>query len=306
MKQSWTGRIVGALLGLLFFNPLTALIGFALGWYFVDKKRNDRAREQMQAGQAFTYSSQYSPNFELIRSTFRLMGYVARGAGRVNEAHINKAEQYMAMMQLDEDARRSAIEAFNQGKDGQLDLQREVGYLRQLAGGNFTIISYVLEIEVQLALADGRMEQGEYQRLLSIAALAGVAAAQMDRLIRIRTAEMQFEQAARAFRERGFGGFGPGAGGAYGSYDHAGSQQGGSQGGYQASADDLNHAYEILGVTADTPFEEIKKNHKRLMLKYHPERLASQGLPPEMVRLYTQKAQDIQAAFDLIKKARGE
>ena len=42
------------------------------------------------------------------------------------------------------------------------------------------------------------------------------------------------------------------------------------------------------------------------MLKYHPDRLASQGLPPEMVRLYTQKAQDIQAAFDLIKKARGE
>ena len=59
-------------------------------------------------------------------------------------------------------------------------------------------------------------------------------------------------------------------------------------------------------MTADTPFEEIKKNHKRLMLKYHPDRLASQGLPPEMVRLYTQKAQDIQAAFDLIKKARGE
>ena len=42
------------------------------------------------------------------------------------------------------------------------------------------------------------------------------------------------------------------------------------------------------------------------MLKYHPDRLAAQGIPPEMVNLYTQKAQDIQAAFALVKKARGK
>ena len=51
--------------------------------------------------------------------------------------------------------------------------------------------------------------------------------------------------------------------------------------------------------------DEVKKAHKRLMLKYHPDRLASQGLTPEMIKLYTEKAKDIQAAFDLIKKERG-
>ena len=72
------------------------------------------------------------------------------------------------------------------------------------------------------------------------------------------------------------------------------------------SSSDLDNAYQILGVTKDTSWEDIRRAHKKLMLKYHPDRLASQGLPPEMVSMYTQKAQDIQAAFALIKRHLGK
>lgn len=327
MKQSWTGRIVGTIIGLLFFNPLSALIGFAIGWYFVDRKRNMAQRQQQEASQAFSYRSPGS-NVDVIQSTFAIMGYVARGAGRINESHVERAEMFMLQMRMDERGRQEAIHAFNRGKESGFNLRAEVEQLRRAANGNSMIFAYVFEIVVQIALADGRLEQGEYDRLLEAGNLMGFDKSEIDRVIKIRFAEMQFEQVYRRASQSGFGSGGYSSG----SYSSGGSQQRqqrqeqqsswqgwqGNQGyqGYQGGGygsseppqaeSELQHAYDILGVESTASFEEIKKAHRRLMLKYHPDRLASQGLPPEMVELYTQKAQDIQAAFDLIKKARGE
>lgn len=308
MKQSWTGRIIGTIIGLLFFNPLSALIGFAIGWYFVDRKRNLAQRQRQEASQAFSYRSPGS-NMAVIHAAFAIMGYVARGAGRINESHVERAELFMLHMRMDDRGRQEAISAFNRGKSSSFNIQTEVNKLNRAAGGNCMIFAYVFELVVQIALADGSLEQGEYARLLETGTLMGFNQSEIDRVIKIRLAEMQFEN---VFRQASQGGFGSG------SYSYGGSQQQnqgwqddqqggfGGNGTFQYKADDLQHAYDILGVESTASFEEIKKAHRRLMLKYHPDRLASQGLPPEMVELYTQKAQDIQAAFDLIKKVRGE
>ena len=41
------------------------------------------------------------------------------------------------------------------------------------------------------------------------------------------------------------------------------------------------------------------------MAQHHPDKLMSQGLPKEMLELAKRKTQDIQAAYELIKQARG-
>ncbi len=78
-----------------------------------------------------------------------------------------------------------------------------------------------------------------------------------------------------------------------------------SYNGNYSSQSKLDAAYKVLGIEKSASDDEVKKAHRRLMLKYHPDRLASQGLTEEMIRMYTEKAKDIQAAFDLIKKERG-
>jgi len=49
----------------------------------------------------------------------------------------------------------------------------------------------------------------------------------------------------------------------------------------------------------------VKRAYRKLMSQHHPDKLVAKGLPPEMIKLATEKTQHIRAAYDLIKESRG-
>lgn len=63
--------------------------------------------------------------------------------------------------------------------------------------------------------------------------------------------------------------------------------------------------YAILGIKQSATKAEIKRAYRKLMSQHHPDKLVSKGLPEEMMKLATEKAQSIQKAYDDICKARG-
>ena len=326
------GRLLGAVLGFFLASLLGAVVGFIIGYYWYDRPRARRDRME-QAASSFNSQSGHA-NRELIIHTFTLMGYVARGAGAINQEHIRKASELMDQMGLrDEASRHEAIAAFNEGKGDHFDFAAVMEALRRHVSKNEMIGAYILEIQIMIAVSDAVLTDEEYRRLSQIAAALGQSEATLRSTISLRMAQMQFHSR-----------FSQAYGGAQGGWqqeerrssysygqqrtrqedsrqhqDYGRSQEDGRQhqdygrrqeyqgsgSGYSSEQNTLQGAYSILGVTENATPAEIKKAHKRMMLKYHPDRLAAQGLPPEMVKLYTEKAQDIQAAFDLIKKTRG-
>ncbi|SFK27556.1 co-chaperone DjlA [Succinivibrio dextrinosolvens] len=300
MNTSYKGRVIGFILGLIFLNIPGAILFMILGYFFFDRPANIKKQQNDEAVRAFTSNANY--NESLVKVTFALMGYVARGAGRVNENHIEKASQIMNVMSLNPQMRKIAIEAFNSGKSDYFNLNDTIAEIKSLIGNNFSFVNFILEIQVQLALSDGVLEDEEYRRLMDIAVKLGASRESMEQYIRSRYNEMHFEQQFndyfRSRYERGSSGYDNS--GSERSYEYNDSYSGSSG----SSSSKLEAAYQILGVEASASDDEVKKAHKRLMLKYHPDRLASQGLTPEMIKLYTEKAKDIQAAFDLIKKER--
>ena len=301
MNTSYKGRVIGFILGLIFLNIPGAILFMILGYYFFDRPANIKKQQNDEAVRAFTSNANY--NEALVKVTFALMGYVARGAGRVNENHIEKASQIMNVMSLNPQMRKIAIEAFNSGKSDDFNLNDTITEIKSLIGNNFSFVNFILEIQVQLALSDGVLEDEEYHRLMDIAVKLGASRESMEQYIRSRYNEMHFEQQFNDYFRSRYerGGSGYDNSGSERSYEYNDSYSGSSG----SSSSKLEAAYQILGVEASASDEEVKKAHKRLMLKYHPDRLASQGLTPEMIKLYTEKAKDIQAAFDLIKKERG-
>lgn len=65
----------------------------------------------------------------------------------------------------------------------------------------------------------------------------------------------------------------------------------------------VSEAYDILGVAGNASDAEIKKAYRVLAMKYHPDRVS--GMGDEAVRQATESMRQINAAWDVLKEARG-
>ncbi|WP_291937837.1 molecular chaperone DjiA [Campylobacter sp.] len=112
-------------------------------------------------------------------------------------------------------------------------------------------------------------------------------------------------------------GYGGSAGSGYGgSQSSGGSYGGGYSGGYGSgysggsqgygSAKSKRDPYEILGLSKDATFSEIKKKYRELVKKYHPDILMGKGADEEIIQEGTKKLQEINEAYKILKERFGE
>lgn len=64
-------------------------------------------------------------------------------------------------------------------------------------------------------------------------------------------------------------------------------------------------AYEILGASSEWGDDQLKRQYRKMVSEYHPDKIAAKGLPEEFVKFANDKFREIQEAYDTIKKERG-
>lgn len=67
----------------------------------------------------------------------------------------------------------------------------------------------------------------------------------------------------------------------------------------------IDQAYALLGISAEATNDEVKKAYRALVREYHPDIIKSQGASDDYLKEATEKVQEINAAYEMIKKARG-
>ncbi|GEA60423.1 co-chaperone DjlA [Vibrio comitans] len=275
------GKILGAFFGFLFGGPIGAFIGLYIGHRFDRAKAINQARQGGFSGYQRTVNP--AQQVEFFKAAFSVMGHVAKAKGQVTESEIQLASIMMQRMNLDENQRRIAQEAFREGKSPSFPLREVLGRVREVSGRRHDLMQFFLELQISAAFADGSIHPNERDVLHIVAEVLGFSAAQLERRLKMQEAAYRFQQS---------GGYG-------GQY---------SGGGYQQQAttqDQIAAAYEILGVEASAEPKEIKRAYRKLMNEHHPDKLSAKGLPPEMLEVAKEKAQEIQNAYDVVKKERG-
>ena len=264
--MSWWGKIFGGTFGFMIGGPLGAVLGAALGHSF------DRGVNGIEAGGGAKRQERVQAAF--FTATFSVMGHVAKADGRVSEHEIDLAEAVMRRMQLNEAQRQAAMKLFNEGKKPDFDLDGVLRQFRQECGRRTSLIQVFVELQLQAAYADGSMDEAEERVLLYICG-------------RLDFPEERFRLLARMMHG-----------------EHRAHEQQRRAGG-RPSRMGLDDAYAILGVESDVANDDIKKAYRKLMSQHHPDKLVARGLPDEMIQVAKEKSQDISAAYERVKEARG-
>ena len=63
--------------------------------------------------------------------------------------------------------------------------------------------------------------------------------------------------------------------------------------------------HEVLGVAADIADDDLRRHWKALVRENHPDKLMADGLPKEFIAAATQRLARINAAYDVMARARG-
>lgn len=206
-----------------------------------------------------------------FETTFLLSGYLAKVDGRISKSEIDHTEQIITQMGLSAEQRQRAIDLFRRGSATDFDIEPVVAGFLQTCGPQRQLQQTLLLFLISLAQADQGMEPAEHAALVRIAGLMGLGVTQFEQLLRMARAQGQFHR------------------------------QGGPA---SQPGTNLENAYTALGVDRSVSDKELKRAYRRLMSEHHPDKLIAKGVPEDMVKLATARSQEIQAAYEVIKKTR--
>jgi DnaJ like chaperone protein len=226
-----------------------------------------------------------------FRTTFEVMGHVAKADGRVSNEEIRAARNVMSEFGLSDGQVAAAIEHFTRGKQTDYDLAGSIMALRRASRGRPDLLLTFLEIQMRAALA-GTDLRGPVRPLLTrVAAMLGVGGMEFAHL----EAVLRLRNGWTGDARRGQ----PGAG--------SGNRNGNGNGGgaVRPQRMRIDEAYQILEVDAASSNDEVTKAYRRQLSRHHPDKLKANGLPESMLEHAKQRTQQIIEAWDLIRAKRG-
>tara|TARA_R110001592_G_scaffold363170_1_gene680912 strand:+ start:10425 stop:11135 length:711 start_codon:yes stop_codon:yes gene_type:complete len=203
-----------------------------------------------------------------METIFLLKGKLAKADGHISQDEIRHVEQFMAQLGMTFKHRKKAVNLFKKSSTAGFSIELVLDEFLIVCGHTNNLKQLLLVFLIAMALADGVVDQAEDSLLRTIAARLGFSSIEYERLIVMVKSQSHF------------------AGG----------------GGSATTASDLDGAYSALGMRAQSTDHEIKRAYRKLMSQYHPDKLMGQGVPEDMIQVATEKTQEVQSAYDLIKK----
>lgn len=265
--MNWNGKVAGRLLGRL----AVVSVGAALSALRKPPPQESAAPAQPPAD-ARTLEA---IGKRFFRTSFEVMGHLAKADGRISEAEVAAASAFMDELGLDEAGRHEAIACFTRGKQPDYDYRAELTQLAGICRGRPDLARVFLEVQVQIALAGNDLPAPVHRLVRRLAAALGFSSLEL----------LQIEAVLRI----------PQLGGRDGRSGTRAAMAGRT----------LEEAYRMLETSATATDEEVANAYRRQLQRHHPDKLKAHGLPDSMLAHSKQRTQQIIEAWEIVRECRG-
>lgn len=272
--MKYLGKIIGGALGWVVTRNFTGCgVGIALG-------------HAWDAGWLAPLLPGAGPRGAFLDPLFGLAGAVAKADGRVTPAEIASVEKLMRRLDLDEPKRQTAIRAFNDGKENAFDVGDAARRLRAFAGFRGETKLMVIEVLAEVGAADGHLHMAGDGMLSRIAHDLGIDQDMAASILHARRAP------GSAWR---------------GGHTAQGEtrREPPPRNAAPPRASPALDPYQVLGVARSANESAIRNAYRKLITKYHPDKMQARGVAGDALKRAEDKAQSINAAWEQIKVQRG-
>ena len=201
-----------------------------------------------------------------LETTFVLMGKLAKADGHISKDEINHTEEFIRKIGMTEPHRQVAIQQFKRGAEASDDeISSILDVFFQVCGQTSQLKQALLMYLIVMALADNNLDISEEKFLEKIAIRLGYSQSEFKNFVEMILNQSRFSENV------------------------------------PTSESSVTEAYKALGLNSGCTDQEMKKTYRKLMSQNHPDKLMGQGLPEDMIKVATERSQEIQAAYDYLK-----
>lgn len=240
----------------------------------------------------------------VIASIMALSAVVAKADGHVSQGEVDLIRRYItANFRISTQELATYQEAFDYGKNHPDEYGEFVSIIKTYySNRNFILsVSYLM---MTIAMKDGSIGVGEERFLKQIIIELGLSEYEFISIKQFFTSGMSRAGfSGGAWNQNGYRAYGGSGSGAYGYGSNGYGSRGQNAYSQVAMADEYA---KILGVNKEDDLATIKKAYRKLAKEYHPDKMASQGMPDDYMKFANEKIAKINEAYDYFKKVKEE
>ncbi len=294
--MSWYSKLRSVASSFLSRGPLGEILRRALG--LSSNAVSDGPRTWKEVSLSVSASPPGISQIAFFTALFSLLGKMAKADGSVSSAELFTIERFIdGELELNTHQKLLAVKIFRTARHSERSFDQFAEQYLALFRGNKAMLENMLDLLLALAHADGMFSADEERLVFSCARSFGLSAKDYKRLRSRHVLKAGAFRSAKGRESR------TGSGRINGTV--LGKRKINGELHVESERITLEQSYKVLGCSSAESDDEIRNTYRRLLKRYHPDKLATRGLPAEFQKFTTKRFRQIQKAYDAVKEARG-